>query len=397
MAAKPLPFDEAIQFHRDKVNMPTQAWTDLNQGMHSRAFAVAGAMKEALLADFHSAIDKALASGTTLAEFRQDFDNIVKRHGWSYNGSAGWRSKVIYQTNLSTAYQAGRYKQMLDPDVIKRRPYMQYHHGGSKDPRPDHLSWDGLVLPFDDPFWKTHRPKNGWGCKCYVTSHSKKDLELMGKTVPDTSPTVNIDPNTNLPEGIDKGWNYDLASSSWGLPLSKQSMQAWKDSGHEAWERLTPGNWQSYDLQQYLPVKNAKAKLGDYVKDKAALQKQVEKVLGAPEKVLRTPTGAPVLVNAETLADHIDISRAPYVNYLPELIEKPQEVWISFQRHKGTGKVEMRQRLIRLVEDGNKNKLILVAQASGGMFEAWTFIPTNRQSYINKQREGFLLYAEGKK
>ena len=32
--------------------------------------------------------------------------------------------------------------------------------------RPQHLEWDGLVLPVDHPFWKTHAPPNGWGCRC---------------------------------------------------------------------------------------------------------------------------------------------------------------------------------------------------------------------------------------
>ncbi len=39
------------------------------------------------LADFRAAVDKAISQGTTLAEFRKDFDTIVAKYGWSYNGS----------------------------------------------------------------------------------------------------------------------------------------------------------------------------------------------------------------------------------------------------------------------------------------------------------------------
>jgi uncharacterized protein with gpF-like domain len=82
-----LPFTSAIGFFRDKVALPTQAWDDLWQGMHSRAFVVAGATRADLLLDMRSAVDRAISKGTTLADFRHDFDSIVDRYGWAYKGN----------------------------------------------------------------------------------------------------------------------------------------------------------------------------------------------------------------------------------------------------------------------------------------------------------------------
>ena len=67
---------------------------------------IAGAQHDDLLCDFHGAIRKAIEQGTTLEEFRHDFDGIVGKHGWSYNGGRGWRTRVIYDTNLRTSYLA---------------------------------------------------------------------------------------------------------------------------------------------------------------------------------------------------------------------------------------------------------------------------------------------------
>lgn len=160
-----LPFDEAIEFFRKKINVPTETWKDLWKAMHARAFSVAGAMKTELLEDLREAVDKAISEGTTLVDFRKDFDKTVQRYGWKYKGGKAWRAAVIFNTNLSTAYAVGHYTQMADPDVLKARPFLRYVGSSSANPREEHMQWYNLVLPADDPWWDTHYPPNGWGCK----------------------------------------------------------------------------------------------------------------------------------------------------------------------------------------------------------------------------------------
>ena len=225
-----LPFEEAIAFFRAKLNLPTATWTDIWQLMHTKAFVVAGAMKADLLQDLRAAVDGAIADGTTLETFRKAFDGIVERHGWSYVGGRNWRTRVIYETNVRTAYAAGRWQQMTDPDLLRLRPYLLYRHGDSLQPRPHHLAWDGLVLPADDPWWQTHYPPNGWGCKCRVFSISPRELESMGKSGPDTAPDDGTyewtDRRTGkvhtVPNGIDPGWAYNVGEKTdWTPDLAK--------------------------------------------------------------------------------------------------------------------------------------------------------------------------------
>jgi uncharacterized protein with gpF-like domain len=158
-----LPFDDAILFFRSKTNIPTQTWKDLWKGMHSRAFSVAGAVKEDLISDLRGAVDKGIADGTTLATFRKDFDEIIQNSGWIYKGGKGWRTAVIFNTNLSVAYSSGHFKQMMDPDVLKARPYLRYVGSSAANPREEHQKWANTILPADDPWWDTHYPPNGWG------------------------------------------------------------------------------------------------------------------------------------------------------------------------------------------------------------------------------------------
>lgn len=215
-----LPFAEQIEFFKRKLNLPTEAWTDLWTAEHDWAFVVAGANRDALVADFRAAVQRAIEDGVTLEQFRKDFDTIVERHGWSYNGGRNWRSRVIYETNLNTSYAAGRYVQ------LQAAPFWQYQHADwVTHPRHDHLAWDGLVLARDDPWWQTHYPPNGWGCQCSVRGLWPRDLRKLGKAGPDQAPDVRLvdrevgknSPDgpriVRVPEGIDPGFEYAPGAS----------------------------------------------------------------------------------------------------------------------------------------------------------------------------------------
>lgn len=211
-----LPFKEQIEFFRRKLNIPTTGWTDIHIHEHDYAFMVAGANRDAIVADFRTAVEKALAEGMTLQDFRENhFDRIVAQHGWDYNGGRNWRSKIIYDTNLATSYAAGRWEQLQDA------PYWQYKHADwVQHPREHHLAWDGLVLARDDPWWYTHFPPNGWRCQCSVRGLWPRDLQRLGKTGPDTAPDVQWEERTigqrnpngprtvRVPAGIDPGFEY---------------------------------------------------------------------------------------------------------------------------------------------------------------------------------------------
>jgi uncharacterized protein with gpF-like domain len=212
-----LPFQEQIDFFRQKLNLPTERWDDIWQAAHDRAFVVAGAGKADLLDDLRQAVEKAITGGTTLETFRQDFRRIVADRGWTgwtgegSEGGFAWRTKVIYETNLRTSYAAGRAAQLADPGLQKLMPYRRYVHNDSVlNPRPLHLAWNGLTLPHDHPFWKTHMPPNGWGCRCRVVA------AVAPRKGDHTDPPVGWDDpgeDGTLP-GIDKGWGYAPGQSN---------------------------------------------------------------------------------------------------------------------------------------------------------------------------------------
>lgn len=230
---KALPPREAIAFLAQKLNLPTRRWTDILRSDHDKAFVVAGAMKMELLADLRAAVEEALQEGISLGEFRKRFDQAVQKYGWAYNGGRGWRTQTIYRTNLSTAYAAGRRAQQLDPEVLEARPLLMYRHGDSIVPREQHLRWDGLVLPADDPWWDTHYPPNGFGCSCSAFSLSQADVDERGLSVAESAPDDGtyewVHPQTgevmDVPVGVAPGWDY-APGAGWQAALQRQAERA---------------------------------------------------------------------------------------------------------------------------------------------------------------------------
>ncbi|MEB3421891.1 phage minor head protein [Salipiger marinus] len=215
------PFRQQVAAFRLRLRnlVPTARWDDLRHAQHDRAFVVAGAMKADLLADLGTAMDKAISEGTSLEEFRRDFRAIVEArgwHGWTGQGTeAGeaWRTRVIYRTNMRTSYMAGRFAQLTEGNFA----FWVYFHGGSVEPRLNHLAWNGVALPPDHPFWRQHFPPNGWGCSCSVSgARSAAGVRRLGgdpaKGLPEDWQAV--DPRTGAPEGIGKGWDYAPGTSA---------------------------------------------------------------------------------------------------------------------------------------------------------------------------------------
>lgn len=211
-----LPFDEQIAFFRQKVRIPTATYKDMQAHQHDQGFVVAGAMKADLLQDLKDAVDKAIAEGETLAQFRARFSDIVQTRGWTgWTGSdsaegVAWRTRVIYQTNLRTSHAAGRWQQMTTPEMLQARPYWQYRHTTRDNPRLKHQRMNNKVLPAQHTWWQTNYPPNGWGCGCYVRTLSDIDLQAQGLTV-DSSPTGNI---------ASHGWTH-AHGSTWHPNLDK--------------------------------------------------------------------------------------------------------------------------------------------------------------------------------
>jgi SPP1 gp7 family putative phage head morphogenesis protein len=136
----------------------------------------------------------------------------------------------IFRTNVQTAYNVGRYKQMQS--VAKARPFWQYSAVNDSRTRPTHRALHGRVYRHDSPFWDTFYPPNGFRCRCKVKTLSERQVRERGLTVHEGNGLGEliepVGPNGPMPARPlmpDRGFE--------GNP------------GKEAWARICPGTRRS--------------------------------------------------------------------------------------------------------------------------------------------------------
>ena len=191
-------------------------------------FTVAKSAGFDIVGDVADAVDRAQAQGQTFAQFQADLEPLLRKKGWwgkqtvvgpdgrprVVNLGSPRRLKTIFRTNLRVSAAAARWERIQDHKG--RFPYLMYDAVNDSRTRPQHLEWDGLVLPVDHPFWKTHGPPNGWGCRCILRQLSEAVMRRRGLEVSE-APEIQTREWTNhlsgetrsVPVGIDPGWDYN--------------------------------------------------------------------------------------------------------------------------------------------------------------------------------------------
>ncbi|MCR9218937.1 MAG: PBECR2 nuclease fold domain-containing protein [Alphaproteobacteria bacterium] len=407
-----VPFSEAIDYLRGKVNVPSRAWTDLKEKAHTRAFTVAGATTMDLVSDFRAAVARAIEDGATLADFRKDFDRIVAAHGWSYNGGRGWRSAVIYNTNLRMAQSAGRWAQarrLAEAESGRGRTvYIRYSAVLDSRTRPQHRAWHDIILPIDHPFWESHTPPNGWNCRCTIQILTERGLRRRSLTptadadLPATAPEprqVNTPygPETwPTPPGIDTGFGYN-PGEAWlrgGGPVPMENPLP-RFGPAIAGDAPTPPAPRAFPESRMLPENLGEAEYVDRFLDEfggargrtVGFRDAGGHLIGIGEELFRdrarSRPGAPVYKATK-------LGRARYLLALADALKAPDEIWIDWAEIRGAP--ALRRRYIRRMELPDRAGLIAVFEWTTAGWTGRTIFAADAPGYLDGQRTGQLLY-----
>lgn len=226
------PKDAVAAFQRRRLLQPSFRWQDVFNEEHGAAFAVAGVSRLDVLKLFQDELNTLLANGGTLKQFRDAVRPSLRKKGfWGdvevTDPSTGEkritrfdnrRLKTIFDVNVRQSHAAGRWARI--ERTKDKLPYILYRTMGDERVRASHKPWDWICLPVDHPWWRTHYPPNGWGCRCKAFAVSQADIDrriARGERIkfdpPDQPDITYVNPSTGevttVPYGIDPGFAYN--------------------------------------------------------------------------------------------------------------------------------------------------------------------------------------------
>lgn len=441
-----LPPAQAIAFFESKGFKITWNWHESWKEVNDKAFTVAKLTRTDLLQDIYKGVQGALEKGQTERWFADRLTPILQEKGWWGKkivvGSDGQaevvqegsprRLQTIFRTNLQTAYAAGRWQRFSDNAAD--RPFLQYVAVMDGRTRPGHARLNGKVFPIDSPVWKVIAPPNGFNCRCAVRALSKSDLEDRGLKVesdariderevssqPFTDKrTGEVDPHKLIQRGVsvpdpaypgkrmtlwaDSGWDYN-PGAAWQKPFTPPPLDDLPRSFPvgmplpvlpvatrvEASRLLAPG----------LPPEDyARAFLAEFGAEPGApvIFRGVKNgVLVIDEGLFQDGSG-----NWKAAKD----GRGPYMALLADAVKEPDEIWLRWEASREQPDTWLlKRRYIKsfLVEGGDGPQYALSVFEHGK--DGWTGStamlsqagrsPESRLRYIERQRDGFLLYQK---
>lgn len=193
---KALPPRDAIKYWAAKVPMPAQEFYALAAEQRVNAFTVSGLAKLDQLMAVYDSLGRALLEGASFQAWKKSLPDLWQSKGWV--GPKAHRVDNIFRTNIQTAYNVGRYRQMLA--VAEERPIWTYIGVNDRRQSPLCRRLSGLSYPYDHAFWQTYYPPNHFHCRSTVSSRGAAQAERAGvqvqKEIPgDVEPEKGFDRN----------------------------------------------------------------------------------------------------------------------------------------------------------------------------------------------------------
>ena len=424
--------EKAIEYFKAKGYTFSWDWQDTWQEAHAKAFTVAKAMRKDVLQDIREMVQKSLDEGITFQQFKKELTPKLQAKGWWGRKVIGdetgaqavqlgspRRLRTIYQTNLQTAYMAGRYQDFMDN--VDDRPYWQYIAVMDARTRPAHAALHGKVFRYDDPFWNSHYPPNGWGCRCRVRALSDGNLKTKGikpessdgklstidklvsrKTGELQEVTAYHDPVTGMEIAPDAGWSYNPGKAALDpftpRPMSPSEFDSYKTVGITGYKPpvedlpakpltkellLSPHQKSGWNENDYI-----NAFLGEFGTE-----------VGKPV-VYRDVINEPIVISEELFKDRLkggykvlNADREVYLKLLADTIKDPVEIWLTWV--KGKGDTRLCKRYIGMYRDkAEKSPGYVVFDLIDDMWQGTTAFKPGQLDYLDKQRTGTLLYTK---
>lgn len=441
---------EAIAYMAGRdLTAETYHWYDLWRSEHERAFTVSRLARADLLEAMQASIAKSVAGDMTRRDWIRDTEQLLKSAGWwgavdvtdprtgevlttKFNHA---RLQLIFDTNTRQAAAAGQWQRLLRNQ--RTQPYARYVAMDDDRTRPQHRAWHNVTLPLTDAWWATHRPPNGYRCRCRIVGVSQREYDQgttstrpgaeysadaplvntpMVKTPP---PDVQVDwrnPATGtvekVPAGIDPGFDHNPGTTGrsksfdavvqaklarLSAPVAQAAQLAGVTPPAIAKEVVGQDTWKTLGLPDLRTMKASSETpamlLGaDTVEQATAILRDALGLGTDSARLVATPAGTVTIF--EKLLPHVVEKRLDererYANFVLPTLQSPDEVWKVAYDDDTT-----RRRYIKLFSGSKYDILVIVREDANGDV-LWNVIPRERKG-MNALRVGQLVFGAAKK
>ncbi|CAL1241313.1 PBECR2 nuclease fold domain-containing protein [Candidatus Methylocalor cossyra] len=433
----------AVAYLKRKGYKLSWNWQEMLDEAHARGFTVAKVARLDVLQDIRAAVEAALKEGQTFREFQQNLTPVLQAKGWwgkqiivdsqgkaevARLGSPA-RLKTIYQTNLQSAYMAGRYQAMVE--ATDSHPYWEYVAVLDSRTRPSHRAMNGRVFRHDDPIWNVAWPPCGFNCRCRVRPRSERSLErdkIAWQSSAGKLRTIEVDAGVDKRTGEitrakrtgldlvdakgkpvffapDAGFNFN-AGRDWAKPFTPPPL--------DTLPRTFPPGQALPPLPKPERLKANAILPDDLTPSDYAMAFLLEFGAEIDKPVIfKDVVGEPLTIDVALFQDGAGQwkaakdGRGPYMRLLAKAVREPDEIWLRWEESRDRpGLWLLKRRYIKTFEiegmgrqspqyglsvfeagkDGWSGSTTMLSQSDRG--------PESRRRYIERQRDGFLQYRK---
>lgn len=180
------PVKDAREQFEQRKPVTRDVYDAMTDAARRRAVTVAGAATADIVRTVQRELVRQVSEGADLRDFSKRVVPRLEQAGWTPINDS--HVENVLRTNVGTAYNAGRARQMTQPEVLRFRPYWQIVTVNDGPPRQRKTHQDAhlVVLAADDPFWLEAYPPFGYQCRCRVRSIGRRageNLVRLGSSI----------------------------------------------------------------------------------------------------------------------------------------------------------------------------------------------------------------------
>ncbi len=169
-----MPFQDALERFLARLILPPEEAFDALGRLRERAFSARRLATESVRQSAFDALVTALEGGGDYQSFAAAIRDEEISLGISPSNHGYLRT--VFDTNVVSAYSAGRDRQLTEPAVIEALPYRIYVAVIDARTRASHAALDGKTWDArKTDEWRKYQGPNGFNCRCQVVSAAEPD------------------------------------------------------------------------------------------------------------------------------------------------------------------------------------------------------------------------------